>query len=174
MPWDHRQTIASAMNLALGDDDVNHYCIYRDLFDQANNEMHAVLQEGLPIAAEKDWDIRATPKFGGNSSPTEPISSAASNRQFSSLPEQSPTVLSSHDSTGPISNEESNRRVSGLPAQPQSVFTRPAPSNLEDVRWRAVNSLPFVESAPRRHLRQSFKETDHSFEIFVSYQGVII
>ena len=51
--WDHRQTVASAMNLALEDDDVSHYGIYRDLFDQANVEMYEALQEGLRIAADK-------------------------------------------------------------------------------------------------------------------------
>jgi hypothetical protein len=39
-------------------------------------------------------------------------------------------------------------------------------------RWRDVDSLPLIDPQSNQKLKQSYKETDHSFEIFLSYQGV--
>ena len=153
--WDHRQTLAAAMNLALEDDDVGHYSIYRDLFDQANQEMHEVLQEGLRNVAKEHCGIRALPKSGSSSARTEPISSVASSRRLPNFPAQPPAIFSSSDSSS--SDDIRWRGVDSLPK-----------------RWRGVDSLPFVESMPKHPLKKSYKETDHNFEIFFSYQGVVV
>ena len=80
---------------------------YRDLFDQANVEMHEALQEGMQIAAG-DWDVRATPKSGNSVSRTDPLSSEASNTPPADRPVKlSGALSSSHEA-----------------------------SNLNDVRWR--------------------------------------
>ena len=36
-----------------------------------------------------------------------------------------------------------------------------------------MDSLRLGDSTPRGHLKQSYKETDHAFEILLSYQGVV-
>jgi hypothetical protein len=135
---DHRQSIAAAMNLALEDDDVIRYDQYRDLFDQANQKMHVVLQEGLRVATEEHWDSKAPPRFESSSARTEPIFSVASSRRH---------------------------------AQPPTVFSNPGSFSVNEIRWRQVDSLPFVESAPKRHLKQSYKETDHSFDLLFISRG---
>jgi hypothetical protein len=49
--WDHRQSVSTAMGLALDDDDMYHYQIYKDLFDQANRKMHTVLRKGMQVVS---------------------------------------------------------------------------------------------------------------------------
>jgi hypothetical protein len=177
--WDHRQTVASAMNLALEDDDVSHYGIYRDLFDQANVEMHEALQEGLRIAAAEDWDVKATPKDRNSVSRTDPLSSEASNRQSSSLPVQPSGTLPTSLETSNLNNVRW-RGVDSLPlgasaqrGSPTSIYTSQDAFNQRDVRWSGMGSHPWGESAPKDPRKQSFKETDESFEVLFSYQGVI-
>jgi hypothetical protein len=54
--WDHRQSISTAMNLALGDDDMYHYGLYQHLFAVANQDMYAVLQKGMRISSVEEAD----------------------------------------------------------------------------------------------------------------------
>jgi hypothetical protein len=125
---DHRHSISTAMGLALDDDDMYHYQIYKDLFDQANREMHTVLSKGMQVVnMRSSSDMRAR---------------------------------------GAYQDAVSN------PVTP--ALSPPASQSVDVQRWRGVDSLRLGDSTPRGgHLKQSYKETDHAFEILLSYQGVV-
>jgi hypothetical protein len=55
---------------------------------------------------------------------------------------------------------------------PSSSPSEERPAN-KSPHWRDVDSLPLADPLSNQKLKQSYKETDHSFEIFLSYQGVI-
>jgi hypothetical protein len=117
---DHRQSISTAMGLALYDDDMYHYQIYKDLFDQANCKMHTVLSKGMQVVNMR--------------------SSSDVNR-----------------GRGTYQDAVQN------PVTP--AFSPPASQSVNVQRWRGVDSLRLGDSTPRGHLKQSYKETDHAFEI---------
>jgi hypothetical protein len=124
----HRQSISTAMGLALDDDDMYHYQIYKDLFDQANCKMHTVLSKGMQMV---------------NMRSSSDVNRGRGNHQDAV---QNPIT---------------------------SAFSPPALHSVNVHRWRGVDSLRLGDSTPRGHLKQSYKETDHAFEILLSYQGVV-
>ncbi len=131
MGGDYRQSVSTAMSLALDDDDMRQYDTYRALFNQTNRKMHAVLRISLRALSKNK---------NRSSSLTENIKS--DNRGFGS---SMPPDLS--------------------PSQERPADKSP--------RWRDIDSLPLLDSLSSRKIKKSYKETDHSFEIFLFYQGVV-
>jgi hypothetical protein len=77
----HRHSISTAMGLALDDDDMYHYQIYKDLFDQANREMHTVLSKGIQVVnmrSPSDMRARGTYQDAVSNPVTPALSSPAS------------------------------------------------------------------------------------------------
>ena len=124
--WDYRQSVSTAMSLALDDDDMYHYDTYRALFDQTNSKMHRVLRRSL-----KD--------------------------------ENKNSYLNEH-----IKNDDRGFG-SSVPPNPSPSQERPADKS---PHWRNIDSLPLINPLSSRKVKKSYKETDQSFEIFLTYQGV--
>ena len=141
--WDHRQSVFTAMNLSLNDDDMHHYEIYKALFASTNLEMYSALREGLGISSEEiancerqEW--RAASIYSSNTVRPSRISH---------------TLPSVSNLATPL-------------AAPEAIVGA-------ETRWRGVDSMLLSDSLPGRSLKQSYKETEHTFEILFSYQAVM-
>jgi hypothetical protein len=146
--WEYRKSVSTAMSLALDDDDMRQYDTYQALFNQTNREMHTVMRNSM--RARRNPEIAL-----------------------------SKTNIHHDDEIIKDDNRAEVKRVgSGLDSNlsPHRPFSSPGERPADkSPYWRDVDSLPLRNPDPLsiRKLKQSYKETDHSFEIFLSYQGVV-
>jgi hypothetical protein len=140
------------MNLSLSDDDMHHYDIYNDLFASSNFEMYSVLRAGLGITSGEKADCERQDWRAAN---------AYSNKK------NGPINLS--NTVSPPREIHNLPSVSNL-ATPMAV---PESTVVAETRWRGVDSMPLSDSMPRRPMKQSYKETESTFEILFSYQAVV-
>jgi hypothetical protein len=168
--WGHRQTVLTAMHLALDDEDGHHYEIYRKLFAEADREMFVVLRQGLRTASPEsnsplipDWLMAASSEI---KSPFIPDVSL----DLTALPKDK--IISDHGEE--IRGASEDRTISASHAQSPAFFS-PESSHVQNTRWRDIDSMPFSDVLlPEHKLRQSYKETDHSYEVFLAHQGCLL
>lgn len=152
--WEQRQSMAVAMNVALFEDDIEEFAFHQNTFTQINRAMHIALRDGLRVLGSPDLSTSKTQTSSSFSTPPSP----------------------SGDGSGPVrTNTGGNVTASRSPVGIGSVsFADPSSSQAKPSRWRSVDSLPLVEPIAKSGLKKSYKEDQHVFGIFLSFQGMTV
>jgi hypothetical protein len=153
--WEQRQSMAVAMNVALFEDDIEEFAFHQNTFSRINREMHVALRNGLRVFGSPDLNTSGTQTSSSVSTPPPPPGDG-------SVPVRTQT-------SGSVPAPRSSLGIGTVP------FADPFSSQAKPSRWRSIDSLPLlVEPIEKGGLKKSYKEDQHVFGIFLSFQGMTV